>query len=99
MLMFACMNIACLNTCMNRSRLAVVLGGQKSLKNGKTRDRRLRLKPALIQDADYMVEKTYHIAPAYLGIFNASVTHIWLKIRGQVGHHVTQWGFDPAGSG
>ena len=25
-----------------------------------------------------MAEKTYHIAP-YLGLFNASVTHIWFK--------------------
>ena len=42
---------------------------------GSTRDRRLRLKPALVQDTDYMVEKTYHI----WGLFNASVTHICFK--------------------
>ena len=28
-----------------------------------TRDRQLRLKPALVQDTDYMVEKTYQLAP------------------------------------
>ena len=33
-------------------------------------DRRLRLKPALVQDTDYMVEKIYLIAP-YLGAFGA----------------------------
>ena len=38
-----------------------------------TRDRRLRLKPALVQDTDYMVEKTYHLAP-YLAIFGAYLT-------------------------
>ena len=32
----------------------------QELKN-YTRDRRLRLKPALIQHTDYMVEKTYYI--------------------------------------
>ena len=40
-------------------------------------------KPALRQDTKYMVEKTYHdIAPylgAFGGLFNASVTQIWLK--------------------
>ena len=44
-----------------------------------TRDRRLRLMPALVQDIDYIVERTYHLAP-YLGPFwglpNALATHI-----------------------
>ena len=35
-----------------------------------TRDRRLRPKPALVQDTDYMVEKTYQLAP-YLGAIEA----------------------------
>ena len=35
----------------------------------ETRDKRLRLKPALVQDTDFMNGKTYH----------ASVTHIWFK--------------------
>ena len=35
-----------------------------------TRDRQLRLKPALVQDTDYMVEKTYQLAP-YVGAFGA----------------------------
>ena len=34
--------------------------------------------PVLVQDTNYMVEKTYLIAP-YLGAFGASVTHIWFK--------------------
>ena len=47
-----------------------------------TTDRQLRLKPALVQDIHYMIEKTYHIAPLFgrfLGLVNASVTHIWFK--------------------
>ena len=35
-----------------------------------TRDWRLRLKPAIVQDTDYKIEKTYHTAP-YLGAFGA----------------------------
>ena len=35
-----------------------------------TRDRRLRLEPALVQDTDYMVDKTYQLAP-YLDVFRA----------------------------
>ena len=31
-----------------------------------TRDGRFCMKPALIQDTDFMIEKTYHLAP-YLG--------------------------------
>ena len=31
-----------------------------------TWDGRLRLKPVLVQDADYIVEETYHLSP-YLG--------------------------------
>ena len=34
-------------------------------------DRRLHLKPALVQDIDYMVEKTYHDIAQYLGPFGA----------------------------
>ena len=41
-----------------------------------TRDRRLCLKPALVQDTDFMVEKTYHIAP-YLGAFGAYLMPQW----------------------
>ena len=33
------------------------------LRRDSTRDRRLRLKPPLVQDTDYMVEKTDQIAP------------------------------------
>ena len=32
------------------------------------------LKPALIQDTDFMVEKTFHLA-SYLVLFNVSMTH------------------------
>ena len=35
-----------------------------------TREKRLRLKPALVQDTDYVVEKTYHLAQ-YFGAFGA----------------------------
>ena len=41
-----------------------------SLKNTITRDKRLCLKPALVKDTDYTVEKTYLIAP-YWGTFGA----------------------------
>ena len=39
--------------------------------NVRTRERRLRLKPALVQDTDYMVEKTDQLAPyvAAFGVF------------------------------
>ena len=42
-----------------------------------TRDKRLHL----VKDTDYMVEKTDQLAPylGFLGLFNASVTHIWFK--------------------
>ena len=37
----------------------------------------------IVQDADYVVEKPYHLAPylgpIYWGLFNASVTNIGLK--------------------
>ena len=39
-----------------------------------TGDRRLRLKPALVQDTDYMVEKTYSFAP-YLEPVGAYLMH------------------------
>ena len=35
------------------------------LPNFITRDRQLRLKPALVHDTDYMIEKTYHLPEAY----------------------------------
>ena len=43
----------------------------KSIKMYITRDRRLSLKPALVQDTDYMVEKNYQLAPyvATLGAY------------------------------
>ena len=37
-----------------------------------TRDGRLRLKPALVQDTAYIVEKTYQLAP-YVGAFWAQI--------------------------
>ena len=43
-----------------------------------TRDRPLNLEPALVQDADYTVEKTGQLA-LYLGLFIASVTHKGFK--------------------
>ena len=33
-------------------------------------------KPALLQDTDHMVKKTYHIAP-YLGVFGAYLMPQW----------------------
>ena len=47
-----------------------------------TRDRRLRLKPTLVQDTDYMVEKTYHIAPIFgrlCGSKGVSIFHLVKK--------------------
>ena len=47
-----------------------------------TRNRRLRLKPELVQDTDYMAEKTFHLRTifgTFWGLFNASVTHIGFK--------------------
>ena len=41
-----------------------------------TRDRRHRLKPALVQNTDYMVEKTFHLA-LYLGAFGAHLIPQW----------------------
>ena len=42
--------------------------GVLPLKDGKTRDRQLSLKPTVLQGTDWKVEKTYHLAP-YLGSF------------------------------
>ena len=39
--------------------------GKNILLEIRTRDTRLGLKPALVQDTDYMFEKTYHIAPLF----------------------------------
>ena len=51
-----------------------------------TRDRRLRLQPALAQDTDYMVEKTYQLAPyvSTWGLFNALVTNVWFTDKSQI---------------
>ena len=46
------------------------------LDHEKTRERWLQLESALVQDTDYMVEKTYHLAP-YLGPIGAYLKSQW----------------------